>query len=95
MNGLLQRDERRIFIFDSPPLLLSTEASALAEVAGQTVLVVRAEHTEQHALQDALSRLPEGCSPSLVLNQSTQNARGYYYYGYGVQEGSDADPGEG
>jgi protein-tyrosine kinase len=95
MNGLLQRDERRIFIFDSPPLLLSTEASALAEVAGQTVLVVRAEHTEQHALQDALSRLPEGCSPSLVLNQSTQNTRGYYYYGYGVQEGSDADPGEG
>jgi protein-tyrosine kinase len=90
MSWLLNQDERRMFIFDSPPLLLSTEAPALAEVAGQIVVVVRAEYTEQHALQDALHRLPEGCSPSLVLNQSTQKSSGYYYYGYGTPERSDA-----
>ena len=91
MSWLQNQDERRIFIFDSPPLLLSTEAPALAEVAGQIVVVVRAEYTEHHALQDALRRLPEGCSPSLVLNQSTQKSSGYYYYGYGVPEGSGAN----
>jgi len=90
MNWLLHRDERRIFIFDSPPLLLSTEAHALAEVVGQIVVVVRAGYTEHHVLLDALSRLPEGSSPSLVLNQSTLKSDGYYYYGYGVREGSDA-----
>jgi protein-tyrosine kinase len=83
MNWLLQRDERRIFVFDSSPLLLSTEAPALAEMVGQIVVVVRAEFTEHHVLQDALQRLPEGSSPSLVLNQSTQKTSGYYY-GYGA-----------
>jgi len=87
VNRLLQRDARRIFLFDSPPLLLSTEAPALAELAGQIVVVVRADHTEHHVLMEALNRLPEGCSPSLVLNQSTLRASEYYYYGYGLSEG--------
>jgi len=92
MHWLLQRDERRIFIFDSSPLLLSTEASALAEVAGQIVVVVRAEFTEHHVLKEALQRLPEGSSPSLLLNQSTEKTSGYYYYGYGAPtEGTGAN----
>lgn len=86
MNRLLQRDSSRIFLFDSPPLLLSTEAPALAEIAGQIVVVVRAEYTEYHALLNALSRLPESCSPSLLLNQATQRSTGYYHYGYGAAE---------
>ena len=90
MNRLLERDGNRIFIFDSPPLLLTTEAPALAAVAGQVVIVVRAEHTEHHVLLDALNRLPEGCSPSLVLNQSTLKSTGYYYYGYGTPAEQDA-----
>lgn len=88
MSWLLNQDERRILIFDSPPLLLSEEAPALAEVAGQIVVVVRAGFTEHHVLLDALKRLPEGPSPSLVLNQSTQKSGGYYYYGYGAPEGA-------
>lgn len=88
LGALLNLDERRIFIFDSPPLLLSTEALALAEVVGQAVVVVRAEFTEQQILLEALKRLPEGCPVSLVLNQVTHNTSGYYYYGYGSAEGS-------
>jgi|SRR5580698_8388574 protein-tyrosine kinase len=88
MNWLLHRDRSRIFLFDSPPLLLSTEAAALAEVAGQIVVVVRAGYTEQHALLEALSRLPEGRSASLVLNQSTLRGEDYYYYGYGAPGGA-------
>ncbi|HVO22998.1 MAG TPA: AAA family ATPase [Candidatus Margulisiibacteriota bacterium] len=93
VNSLLQRDERRVFVFDSSPLLLSTEARALAEIAGQIVVVVRAEYTEYHVLMDAVHRLPEGCSPSLVLNQSTQKNAGYYYYGYGTAAGGTAEGG--
>ena len=88
MNSLLSRDASRIFVFDSSPLLLTTEASALADVAGQVVVVVHASFTEHHVLMDALNRLPEGCSPSLVLNQSTLKSSGYYYYGYGAQKGT-------
>jgi len=90
MRWLLQRDGRRIFVFDSPPLLLSAEAPALAEIAGQIVVVVRAEHTEHHVVLAALQRLPEGSAPSLVLNQSTARGGTYYYYGYGAAEGSAA-----
>ena len=94
LDGLLHRNGRRIFLFDSPPLLLSTEASALADVVGQIVVVVRAGFTEEHVLQDALSRLPEDQTPALVLNQATQKSAGYYCYGYGVPERSGADVGD-
>ncbi|HUN74839.1 MAG TPA: hypothetical protein VMU40_10025 [Steroidobacteraceae bacterium] len=91
VDALLRKSAKRIFIFDSSPLLLTTEALTLAELAGQIVLVVRADHTEHHVLTDALSRLPEDASVSLVLNQSTMKSRGYYYYGYGppAQEAGD------
>jgi len=94
MNCLQQRDERRIFVFDSPPLLLSTEAPALAETAGQIVVVVRAGYTEHQALLNALNRLPEGCSPSLVLNQSTLKSTAYYYSGYRTPGDSGANNNE-
>jgi Mrp family chromosome partitioning ATPase len=84
LTRLLARNANRIFVFDSSPLLLTTESLALAAVAGQVLVVVRAENTEHHVLADALSRLPEGCSPSLVLNQTTLKSAGYYYYGYGT-----------
>ncbi|HTC53359.1 MAG TPA: P-loop NTPase [Steroidobacteraceae bacterium] len=84
LTRLLARNPNRIFIFDSSPLLLTTESLALAAVAGQVLVVVRAENTEHHVLVDALNRLPEGCSPSLVLNQTTLKSAGYYYYGYGT-----------
>ena len=88
MEWLLARNPNRIFLFDSSPLLLTTEAAALAELAGQIVVVVHAESTEHQVLLNALSRLAEGSSVSLVLNQSTIKNTASYYYGYGAQEGS-------
>lgn len=76
-------DPQRIALFDAPPILLTTEAQALAEVAGQVVVVVRAEVTLQQVVLDALSYL-EGKSVALVLNQSTSTTpTGYYFYDYG------------
>lgn len=83
VNRICARDPRRIVLFDSPPLLLTTESKALKDVAGQIVMVVRAGTTSQQKVLDAISYL-EGHSISLVLNQSMNTApTGYYYYGYG------------
>ena len=79
-----QRDGNRIVLFDTPPLVPTTESPALAQVAGQIVVVVRAESTPQPVLLDALSLLEEHPSVSLILNQSRHVATSaYYYYGYG------------
>jgi protein-tyrosine kinase len=80
MARLAQKDSRRIVLLDSPPLLLTTESRALAAVAGQVVLVVRAGHTAQQTVLDALSYL-EGRSVALVLNQNMSVAP-TAYYGY-------------
>jgi protein-tyrosine kinase len=79
-----QRDPNRIALFDSPPLLLTTESRALAQVVGQIVLVVCANKSPQQMVLDAISHLGENRSISLVLNQSVMNnSSSYYYYGYG------------
>jgi len=85
-------DSHRIVLFDSPPLLLTTESLALAEVVGQIVVVVRAGETSQQKVLDALSYL-EGRAVSLILNQSMNTApTGYYYYGYGDAGNSQGGP---
>ncbi len=88
-----QRDSHRIVVFDSPPLLQTTESPALAHVAGQIVVVVRADSTPQPVLLDALNTLQGRAPVSLVLNQSTQSGTApYYYYGYESKGGSGAAP---
>lgn len=86
MSQLMSTDGNRIFLFDSSPLLLTTEAHVLAEMAGQVVVVVRAEQTEERAFLEALSRVPQGRSVSLILNQSRLQNSGDYYYGYAAPE---------
>ena len=84
-----ERNSQRIVLLDTPPLMQTTESPALAQVAGQIVVVVRAEWTPQPVLLDALKTLQGHPSVSLVLNQSTRSATSaYYYYGYGEQSES-------
>lgn len=78
LGGLL--DRKRVVIFDSPPLLLTSESRALAQHMGQIVLTVRAGHTPQHAVLDAINCLGEDKKVALLLNQSESiNEAGYYY----------------
>jgi exopolysaccharide/PEP-CTERM locus tyrosine autokinase len=87
LRELTRHDPSRLILFDSSPLLLTTESRALAQIVGQIVVVVRADHTQQDVLLDALSYLPEGAHTSLVLNQSVvKGEAAYYYYGYGTPE---------
>ena len=71
LNEIASRYQDRIVIFDSPPLLLTTEARVLAAQMGQIVMVVEAEVSTQQAVKSALRHL-EGCrNVSLVYNKST------------------------
>jgi protein-tyrosine kinase len=80
MRAIAQHDERRLALFDSPPLLLTTESPAIAQVAGQVVMVVRADTTPQEAVLAALSYVRGHPAVSLVLNQCRMSAPAAYYY---------------
>lgn len=83
-----RRYSDRIIIFDSPPLLLTTQARVLAVHMGQVVVVVQAEATLQSAVQHALSTI-EACPVKLmVLNQARRGGNDAYGYGYGYGQES-------
>lgn len=91
MNGLLQEMARRyaerVIVFDSPPLLATTEARVLATHMGQVVLVVESERTPQSSVRHALATI-ESCPIKLmVLNKSREKAMRAYGYGYGYAYG--------
>lgn len=89
---LLSRNPKRVLLFDSPPLLVSSESRALAAMAGQIVLVVRSGKTPRQAVLDAVDELGDDKDVSLVLNQGQVGHNGYQDYGYGSY-GSDAESG--
>ena len=76
----------RLVLFDSPPILATSEAAVLASHMGQIVMVVESEKTPKSALREALSRIEGTCDVvSIILNKSSLPATGDYYgyYGYG------------
>jgi receptor protein-tyrosine kinase len=83
IDELASRNPRRIVIFDSPPLLATTEAHQLASRMGQIVFVVRAESTMQRDVRQALAMLEACPIKLLVLNGATSTGQGAYGYGYG------------
>ncbi|MEO8732120.1 MAG: XrtA-associated tyrosine autokinase [Rhodoferax sp.] len=89
IRNIADRYSDRIIIFDSPPLLLTTESRVLATHMGQIVMVVHAEKTLQIDIQHALSSI-EACPVKLmVLNQAkngVQGGYGGYGYGYGYEQ---------
>ena len=87
-SRMSERDPLRIVLFDSPPLLLTTESLALAQALGQVVLVVCAEKTPQKVVLDALGSLGQAKPISLVLNQSVRTPHSGYYYKYHDASGS-------
>ncbi|MFO1272351.1 MAG: XrtA-associated tyrosine autokinase [Rubrivivax sp.] len=100
LDELASRYTDRIIIFDSPPLLLTTEARVLAAHMGQIVVVVRADSTLQSVVQQALQTI-EACPIKLMLlNQAragTPGGYGYGYsqgYGYGSDSSADAATGD-
>lgn len=87
LDDMARRYSDRIIIFDSPPLLLTTESRVLASHMGQIVIVVHAEKTLQSAVQQALAAIETCPLKMMLLNQASPNARGSYGYGYGYGYG--------
>lgn len=76
---LSARNPRQIILFDSAPLLVSSEARTLLRVPGQVVLVVRVGVTPRHAAIDALAHIDKKKLQGLILNQATFSKVGGYY----------------
>jgi protein-tyrosine kinase len=75
----------RIIIFDSPPLLVTTESRVLASYMGQVVIVVEAGRTPRESVNEALATIELNEVIGLVLNkaQSVRAGSEYRYGGYG------------
>jgi protein-tyrosine kinase len=93
MNRLLDelsaRYPDRVIIFDSPPLLMTTESRVLATHMGQILMIVAAGSTPKTAVNDALATI-DGAAEiiGLVLNRMRGGqTAGYGLYGYGYGQG--------
>ena len=81
LHEISTRYPERIVIFDSPPLLSTTESRVLAARMGQIIMVVGAGHTQTLDLAQAYTAL-EHCPVVLsLLNRSTSNSD-HRHYGY-------------
>jgi Mrp family chromosome partitioning ATPase len=68
VDEISRRYADRIVVFDTPPVLLASEAAALAQHVGQTVFVVKAESTGREIVKEALEVLKPARNVALVLN---------------------------
>jgi exopolysaccharide/PEP-CTERM locus tyrosine autokinase len=72
VHEIAHRYPDRIVIFDSPPLLLTSEAHVLAGHMGQIVVVVEAERTTQHAVKESLRQLEGLPNVNLIYNKTRE-----------------------
>lgn len=92
LDDMATRYNDRIIIFDSPPLLLTTESRVLASHMGQIVVVVHAGRTLQADVQHALSTIESCPVKMMLLNKVQSSAHGAYGYGYGYGYSYDQQP---
>jgi exopolysaccharide/PEP-CTERM locus tyrosine autokinase len=82
MQHLPGLNHRGLVVVDSSPILLTSEARVLSGLAGQIVLVIRANQTPQQAVKDAIEVIGADRKPQLVLNEADLSGPTGYYYGY-------------
>jgi protein-tyrosine kinase len=74
--------EKHIVVFDSSPLLLTTEPVVLSSQVGQVVVVVNAYKTPQQAVEEAVEKLDESLAIGLILNRISPEEGVLRYGGY-------------
>ena len=95
MNELIQeirrRQENRIVIFDSPPVLATSEPAALAAHVGQIIFTVEAGRTTKASVREALDLLGKRTRIGFVLNRAEKQMGsvyfGSYYHSYSARDG--------
>jgi hypothetical protein len=80
-----------MIVFDSSPLLLTSEAEILASQVGQIALIVKANGTPRQSVLNAVAKLDRSKPIGCVLNQQVRDLDGsaegeYYGFGYGSEE---------
>lgn len=83
---LAQPARAQLVVFDSSPVLVTSEATILSSQVGQVVFVVLANKTPQQAVVEAIEKLDPAAAIGLVLNGVDEEAdvlRYGGYYGYG------------
>jgi exopolysaccharide/PEP-CTERM locus tyrosine autokinase len=85
VSEIANRYRDRVVIFDSPPLLLTSESRVLASHMGQIVMVVEAQTTTQHAVKEALRQLESYPNVNLIYNKTREfpGIEETYDYHYG------------
>jgi receptor protein-tyrosine kinase len=86
LRDLSTRFPERIIVFDSPPLLPTTEARVLATHMGQILMVVAADSTRQHTVEHALEAIASCEVVLMLLNKADKTDVGSYY-GYNGNDG--------
>ncbi|HHL45265.1 MAG TPA: tyrosine-protein kinase family protein, partial [Gammaproteobacteria bacterium] len=82
INELSERYADRVIIFDTPPLLATSQAAVLAQLMGQILVVVEAGKTPLQAVQDAIAQIDQNKAVGMVLNKSPEVFKSDYYGGY-------------
>jgi exopolysaccharide/PEP-CTERM locus tyrosine autokinase len=85
---LSQRYPDRVILFDSPPLLATSQASVLAHLMGQILMVVEAGRTPQHVVKEAVALLDDTKVIGMALNKSPRSYNKEIYGGYYGSYGS-------
>lgn len=77
---LSTRYDNRIVMLDTSPLLMTTEARALANFVDQIPFVVGAEKTTHECVEESLSYLSPEKYVGMILNMATRQTRAKYGY---------------
>ena len=85
LGELTAANPQRLVLFDSPPALAASAASALAGHVGQVLMVVRADETSEADLREAVGLVGACSDVKLVLNGAAQTTgkKRFSYYGAG------------
>ena len=83
----------QIVIFDTPPILASSETANLAMHVHQTIMVVSAGQANRSQLQTALENISTCQNIGMVFNKAPNwyKADGESYYYYGLDRAADND----
>jgi receptor protein-tyrosine kinase len=83
LSELSSRYPDRIVVFDSPPLLATTESRLLATYMGQVIVAVEARSTTHTALESALATVESCPVVYTLLNKTPKSKVGPHYGAYG------------
>ncbi len=86
VEDIAKRYPDRVILFDSPPVLVSSEPGVLALHAGQIVFVIEAERTSENDVKSALDIIGSCNNIGFLLNKDRTRRRSsrmgaYYPYG--------------